>query len=116
MTYTIQEAVARVQEAVFKRIQEENQGEFTEEEFNVILYDIVNDECDYYSTSLQENVLEAMILEYGLRKAIQLAVFDNGPHQTAPDSWTIVYFILQDKVYFGTTFASYTQYVNENPL
>jgi hypothetical protein len=116
MSYTIQDAIAYVQEGIFKRIRTEHQGEFTQEEFDDIIYDIVNDECDDYSVHLEGDSVQDLILEYGLKKAIQLTISNNGPLEDAPDLETMLYYILQEKVYLLTTFSSYTQYCNENPL
>lgn len=55
MSYTIQDAVAYVQEAIFKRIQTENQGEFTKEDFDDVFFSILNDECDDFSVHLEED-------------------------------------------------------------
>jgi hypothetical protein len=115
MSYTIQDAIAYVQEGIFKRIRDENQGEFSKEDFDDVFYSIMNDECDDFSTHLEEDSVQELILEYGLKKAIQLLISNNsGPLEDAPDLETMLFFILQEKIYLCTNFASYTQYCNEN--
>ena len=116
MSYTIQDAVTSVQEEVFKRIQNENQGDFTQEEFDEIFYDILHEECDDEVNIMDIYMAEDIIMEYGLQKSIQLMIFNNGPLQNAPSLRNLAYLIIKEKIVECTNFASYTQYCNENPL
>jgi len=89
----------------------------TKEEFDDIIYDILCEECtDEVHDCMDTYMAEEIIMEYGLQKAIRLMIYNNGPLEDAPSSHNMAYCILEEKTYDCTNFASYTQYINENPL
>jgi len=118
MCYTIQDAIAELQEEVFKRLQNEHEGEMDEDLLHEMVHDdnMMHQECDDIVTQLYPDELMDILAEYGFQKAIQLHIDNYGSFQTAPTCAALVYTIIYEKTYKHITLFAYNDYCEQNPL
>lgn len=118
MCYTIQDSIASLQEEIFKRIQNENEGEMDEDRFHELVYDddIMHQECDDLVVGLWSDEIMDILAEYGFQKAIQHHIDNYGSFQTAPTCAALVYTIIYETTYKHITLFAYKDYCEQNSL
>jgi hypothetical protein len=117
MCYTIQDSIASLQEEIFKRIQNDNEGEMDEVRFHELVQDdVMHQECDDLVVGLWSDEIMDILAEYGFQEAIQLYIDNFGSFRTAPTTRALVYLIIYEKTQKHVTLTAYNEYCEQNPL
>jgi hypothetical protein len=95
---TIQSTVADFQEELFKRFQNDHEGDVDEESFENEVGDSYHEELDERITYLYDDEVKAIIEEFGgHQKAYQLIIDYYQPCNEAPNDRMLAYTIIQDE-------------------
>jgi hypothetical protein len=95
---TIQDTVADFQNELFKRFQNENEGEVDEDSFEEEVGDYYHEELDERITYLYDDDVKAIIEEFGgHQKAYQLIIDEYGATKEAPNDRMLAYNIISTR-------------------
>lgn len=104
---------------LYKRIQNDNEGELSRDEFIVIIFDenAKHEEIDDEINRMSLTRAEQLVCEYGISNAIQLYIDTFGAiDRNAPETKSILYTICDEYLNDRITLSDYNKWCESNPL
>jgi hypothetical protein len=101
-----------IEKMIYKRVQEENEGEMKENEFDEMVQDIRHEVLDYEVSIMYISIINEYLCEFGIQEAFQLYADKYGINNKVPSIGCVLYTIIDDSI--NLSFGDYKKWCWEN--